>query len=313
MTKMRSAYSCFHADPVVRTAELPLLAVAGHRQAHDRRLLATELDGVADQVLKQRHQQCALAAHARQLVRQYGCARLLQRARQRRLGLGEHGVEVHELELVAAAPDAREGEQVVDQGLHPFGAVHGELDVLVGALVELAAVAALQCLAEACDLAQRLLQVVRGDIGELLELGVGALQVERLGLQLLADAFHDRELAHDALSHRIDLGAEPHDLAGTGGDADGLLEIPGAHQFRFASQLCQRAGNDPSQQIARSDQAAQDERRGDQQHDLQEVRVVFELLARKRESTGQSCLQPVEWDTQRIEKRLALDVGGHRF
>ena len=38
-------------------------------------------------------------------------------------------------------------------------------------------VAALQQLAEAGDLAQRLLQVVGGDVGELLELRVGALEV----------------------------------------------------------------------------------------------------------------------------------------
>ena len=47
------------------------------------------------------------------------------------------------------------------------------------------AVAALEHLAEARDLAQRLLQVVRGDVGELLELGVRALEVGGLGAQLL--------------------------------------------------------------------------------------------------------------------------------
>ena len=82
--------------------------------------------------------------------------------------------------LAPAAPDAREREQVVDQHLHPLGAVDGEVDVLLAALVELVGVARLQRLAEARDLAQRLLQVVRGDVGELLELGVRALQLERL-------------------------------------------------------------------------------------------------------------------------------------
>ena len=43
-----------------------------------------------------------------------------------------------------------------------------------------ALVAALQHLGEARDLAQRLLEVVRGDVGELLELLVGALQLARL-------------------------------------------------------------------------------------------------------------------------------------
>ena len=56
------------------------------------------------------------------------------------------------------------------------------------ALVELARVAALEHLAEARDLAQRLLEVVRGDVGELLELGVRALERERLGAGCSASA-----------------------------------------------------------------------------------------------------------------------------
>ena len=102
-------------------------------------------------------------------------------------------------------PHAREREQVVDQVLHPPRAVDGEADVLVGALVELAAVALLEQLAEARDLAQRLLQVVRGDVGELLELGVGALEVFLGGLQRL-------QLGDDPRAHRVDVGAELDDL-----------------------------------------------------------------------------------------------------
>ena len=70
-------------------------------------------------------------------------------------------------------PDPGEGEQVVDQRLHPFGAVDREPDVFGTALVELVAVAPLEQLAERGDLPQRLLQIVGGDIGELLEFGVG--------------------------------------------------------------------------------------------------------------------------------------------
>ena len=71
-------------------------------------------------------------------------------------------------------PTRENAEQVLDEPLHALGAVDGELDVLVGALVELAAVPLLQELGEAGHLAQRLLQVVRRDVGELLEVAVRA-------------------------------------------------------------------------------------------------------------------------------------------
>ena len=53
-------------------------------------------------------------------------------------------------------------------------AVDGEADELVGVVVELAPVAAGEELGVARHHAQRLLQVVRGDVGELLELRVRA-------------------------------------------------------------------------------------------------------------------------------------------
>ena len=90
-----------------------------------------------------------------------------------------------------------EGQQVVDQLLHALGAVDGELDVLVGPLVELPLVAALEQLAEARHLAQRLLQVVGGDVGELLQVGVGAGQLLGLGGQLLAGLLDAGQLGPD--------------------------------------------------------------------------------------------------------------------
>ena len=95
------------------------------------------------------------------------------------------------------AADAGEGEQVVDQALHALRAVDGEADVLVGPLVELAAVAPLQELAEAGDLAQRLLQVVARDVGELLEVAVGPLQVAGLLVEPLVDLLEQVDLVGD--------------------------------------------------------------------------------------------------------------------
>ena len=190
-------------------------------------------------------------------------------------------VEVDELELAAAAPDAREREQVVDQHLHALGAVDRELDVLVGALVELAVVAALQRLAEARDLAQRLLQVVRGDVGELLELGVGAVAARAPAPRsCCARGSTLASSSHDALAHRVDLAAELHDLARAAPlTPTGLSNSPRRDLLGFASERRERAGDDPAQQEAGSEHAAEDQRGGDEQHDLQEARVAFELAA----------------------------------
>ena len=99
------------------------------------------------------------------------------------------------------------------------GAVDGEADELVGVVVELALVAARQQLRVARHHAQRLLQVVRGDVGELLELGVRARQLVLLGAQ--------RRLgAKQRLLGALALG----DVAGGGEDADdgaGLVAVDG--------------------------------------------------------------------------------------
>ena len=82
-------------------------------------------------------------------------------------------------------PDPGEGEQVVDQRLHPLGAVDGERDVFGASFVELVAVSLFEQLAEGSDLSQGLLQIVRGDVGELLEFGVGPSEL----LGLLVERF----------------------------------------------------------------------------------------------------------------------------
>ena len=85
-------------------------------------------------------------------------------------------------------PDARVGEQVVDQALHAVHAVDREPDELVRVRVELAAVAARQQLHVARHHPQRLREVVRGDVGELLQVGVRALELGRAALELGGDA-----------------------------------------------------------------------------------------------------------------------------
>ena len=110
---------------------------------------------------------------------------------QTRPRLGDGGPEIDRGESLARPPHSTEGQQISDQPLHPLRPVDREGDVLLAALVQLAAVTLLEQLAEARHLAQRLLEVVRGDIGELLEVGVRpgqlggpALEVSLLGLDL---------------------------------------------------------------------------------------------------------------------------------
>ena len=85
---------------------------------------------------------------------------------------------------------------------------------VVGVGVELAVVAAAQQLQVAGDHAQRLGEVVRGDVGELLELGVGALELARAVLQRAlggaprGDVARERHAADDA----ADVVAQRRDL-----------------------------------------------------------------------------------------------------
>ena len=77
--------------------------------------------------------------------------------------------------LIARA-DARIGQQIVNQSLHSLRAIDSVADELIGARVKLALVAALQQLHATADGTQWFLQIVRGDIGEMAQFFVGALQ-----------------------------------------------------------------------------------------------------------------------------------------
>ncbi len=92
-------------------------------------------------------------------------------------GLVEHGVQVGGDEGPAARADAREGEQIGDEPLHAGGAVEGAGNVAPGLGIQLVREAVLEELDVTADGPQRLLEVVRGDIGELLEVAVGAFEV----------------------------------------------------------------------------------------------------------------------------------------
>ena len=144
--------------------------------------VAPELDRVAEEVLPHHGQQGRVAVDGgKWLVGTHDVGvGVLDGGGQVVECSGQHCVEVDLGARGSKPPDPGEREQVVDQRLHPLGAVDREPDVFGASLVELVAVSLLQQLAERRDLAQRLLQIVRCDIRELLEFGVGPPQL--LGL-----------------------------------------------------------------------------------------------------------------------------------
>ena len=76
-------------------------------------------------------------------------------------------------------------------------------------VVEPSAVLALEQRDEPRHRAQRLGQVVRGDVGEGLEVGVGALELGAPALALDHTPELDPDLVHDVQQPRIGLGGRP--------------------------------------------------------------------------------------------------------
>ena len=184
---------------------------------------AAEFHRVADQVLPQHRQQRRIAEHLRQRgsrADDLGPG-FLDRGRDIVQCRIQHAVQV-DVGLGGVEPsDPGEGQQVVDEHLHAFGAVDREADVFRAAVVEFVAVPLLQQLAERGHLAQRLLQIVGRDVGELFEFGVGAAQLDGLlveGRGLIGQGQLRRprlgEFGDDALPHVLDVSPDRANVSG---------------------------------------------------------------------------------------------------
>ena len=268
-------------DAVVGDRDLPLVAdlFGGHHDARGHPL-AVELQPVADQVDEERAQQRRVAAHHRQRLDARSCRR--RRCARAPAGpsaaattsssadLGERG---------RGAPDPGEREQVVDQLLHALGAVDRERDVLVGAVVELARVAALQELAEARDLAQRLLQVVARHVGELLEVAVGPLQVLGLVVEALVGLPGRLQLVQDRQAHRVDVGAQLDDLPRAVGHHR-VRHVAGRDRPHLRRQVRHRPQHRAAQPEGGRDEEARDHHGDPDPHPGQPCRRGGEAVAR---------------------------------
>src|SRR5699024_10858830 len=172
----------FDTDSVVDTAEDPFVTTTFDADVHARRVLTPELHGVADEVEEHLGEQGAVTLDGGQRVVGDHCLDLFQASGQAAERIPQSHVEVDGGEILGPA-DPGKGQQVVDEGLHTLGALDGEVDVGVGTFVELPLVTALQQLTETRHLTQRLLQVVRGHVGELLQFQVGTAQFLGLTFQ----------------------------------------------------------------------------------------------------------------------------------
>ena len=147
-------------DAIIADGERPCAILALGGDVNAQRSFGPKLDGVADQVLEQLGQLGGVADDGREgIVGQVGVT-LVDRHPQAGFDTLEDRFEIDVLHLDVAPPGAGVREKVGDQRLHPPPTVHGVGDVPLGALVQLAAVPALQELEVADDGAQWLLQVV---------------------------------------------------------------------------------------------------------------------------------------------------------
>ena len=115
---------------------------------------------------------------------------------QVRQDVGHDGVEIDPAERADLGRHARIGQQVGDEPRHAGRRILHPIQVIVPGLVYLVVIIFLHQVGEGADLTQGLLQVVRGDVGKVLqfavalfELGVDAGEF-LLGLFALGDVAH---------------------------------------------------------------------------------------------------------------------------
>ena len=198
--------------------------------------------------------------------------------------------------LSVRAADARQRQQVGDQRLHPLGAVDGEADVLPRLVVELRSVLALEQLAEVGDLAQRFGQVVRGDVGELLEVGVRAGQLGARRLDLAQGVgrrpAHPLDIAPHPLELRRPVGLDDR-VRRSLGDGPGL---PG--------QVVDRRQHPPVHRPPDQQSSDQQQPGGDRQNDDQVVDGVAPLVAGPHQLALDAGHQRGRADADRVEARF---------
>src|SRR3990172_3571473 len=146
-----------------------------------------ELQGIVDQVLQQLTHLEGIGFNGRQLTHVQLKAYLLDLHFQIGYHAPQHVGEIDPNEGLLRGPDPSQSQQIADQPLHPFRRIPQPLQVILPLGAERLPAFELQLLPEELDLAQRLLEIVRSDGGELLQSGIGALQLPGLPCQRRLD------------------------------------------------------------------------------------------------------------------------------
>src|SRR3989338_1236112 len=205
-------------DAVVLEADLDAAVLeTAARDADERRLrLIAEFDRVRDQVLEKLGHVDAVGLQRRQLADLDARACLVNAY----LEVGQHVPgdlrQAHGLEFRVLAGDARKAQQVADHHRHAPRRVLDALDVIIGLFVARVLEPRLQELAETEDLLDRLLQIVRGQMREGLELlflRVGPRELRGLIDQHLFRAPLFGDILGDAQEkRRLTVGVQERDL-----------------------------------------------------------------------------------------------------
>lgn len=160
-----------------------------------RRFVPSVLDRVSYQVLEETYELCLVAAHYRQRINRDRDAALLDGRLQVRQRLLHRLAAVNRGKPVSRSRHAGIGEQVLDELLHPGGAVDNVMNELVGLFIQFSLVAAVKQLGEPRHHPERLLKIVRGDGSKRVQFTVVPFQLGRVAPHVLLGFFSPDEIA----------------------------------------------------------------------------------------------------------------------
>ena len=189
----------FDADAVVADGELPTLVGFLRGDRHARTPVASKLHGIADEVLEERLQLRRIGPNDREFADDDLGLRFFDRLRKIPDRQPADGTAFDGDPGLGLVIDAGISQQVAHQSLHSLSTIDHELQPADRPLIELIGVILLHQLAITADRSQRFLQIVRGDVGELLKIDVAPFEVLSVPLQAVLSLLQFGDVEPDRL------------------------------------------------------------------------------------------------------------------